>query len=83
MNSFVPVPSSPGCAARHYVIRFAKYRGKMLGQLPGWYLRFLLTRTTLDPDLRLLLYETLVESADRRYALEQVMTTALAKLESH
>jgi len=72
MHSFVPVASSPGCAAWHYRMTFGKFRGRMLGALPGWYMKFLLLQLNLERELREKLFETLTESADRRYALDQV-----------
>ena len=80
MNSFAPIPSSPDCAARHCVVTFGKYKGRMLGQLPGVYIKWLLSRPTLDPELRQKLFETLQESADRRYVLDQAVAAEVEKM---
>jgi hypothetical protein len=69
-------PAYAGCPAKHYRLLFGRYKGWMLARVPGWYLHFLLTRPTLNPSLRSLIFATLRQSSDRRHAVDAVTTKA-------
>jgi uncharacterized protein (DUF3820 family) len=70
MNRFIE-PAYRGAPARHHVLCFGKYRGRWLSTVPGVYLHFLLKQPTLDPALRRVIFLTLQESADRRFAADE------------
>ncbi|HVE24059.1 MAG TPA: DUF3820 family protein [Sporichthya sp.] len=71
MTSHLFQPAYPNAPARHHVLLFGKYRGTRLSQVPGHYLAWLLRSQTLDEDLRRLIFETTLESADRRVGVDQ------------
>ena len=45
-----------------------------------WYLVFLLEQPNRDRQIREFLFETLMTSADRRFAVEQIVGTRVTKL---
>jgi hypothetical protein len=73
-------PAYPTAPARHHVLTFGKYRNVWLSMVPGVYLHFLLKSPSLDPDLRWIIFQTLQQSSDRRYAVDAVVFKAVVQV---
>ena len=78
-NQFL-VPGYAGCPARHFRFAWGKFHGMKLSEAPGWYIHWILLQPNLDHRLREIIFETLQTSADRRYAVEQIVGTRVTKL---
>ncbi len=72
MNKFIE-PSYRGAPAKHWRLRFGKYKGKTLSAVPGFYLAYLLRQSTLDPALRRAIAETMEQSSDRKFGVDEAV----------